>query len=116
MWIRVLRLVPCVILAAACLAQEPPQARLAECRKQIDAVDAAIVKLLNERAALVERVGSIKAEAGLPVSAPGREQQVVERAAESGKAGPLPPQVLKRIYEKIVQEMRDWEATQVRAK
>jgi len=115
MWNRVVCAVAAfLLLSATGRAQESAPARLAECRTRIDAVDATIVKLLNERAALVERVGAIKAEAGLPVAAPAREQQVLQRAVEIGKAGPLPPQVLKRIYEKILQEMRDWEASQVR--
>ena len=103
----------CLPPAAPVCAQEPPQQRLAECRQQIDSVDSQIVKLLNQRAALVQQVGRIKSEANLPVAAPSRERQVLDRAVQLGQGGPLPPEVLRRIYQKIVQEMRDWEAQSV---
>ena len=99
-----------LVLAAGLASAQSVDERLAEQRRQIDAVDQQIVELLNRRASIVHRVGEIKKEAGLPVSAPGRERQVLDRAAENGKAGPLPPAVLRRIYETILLEMRTWEA------
>ena len=84
--------------------------RLAAYRKEIDGVDQQIAALLNERAATVQRIGNLKKEAGLPIAAPAREQQVIARVVEAGKSGPLPPATLKRIYEAILLEMRKWEA------
>jgi chorismate mutase len=85
------------------------QERLAECRRQIDALDQRIVELLQQRARVVEEVGSIKREAHLPVAVPGREEQVVEKVQELAKGGPLPPEAVGRIYQKLVEEMRNWE-------
>jgi chorismate mutase / prephenate dehydratase len=93
------------------VAQSPVEAKLAEYRTQIDGIDRQMVELLNKRAAIVERVGSIKKQANLPVALPAREKQVLEHVAEAGKNGPLPPETSRRIYETILQEMRTWEAT-----
>jgi len=109
------RLLNTALLISVCIgaavAQTAVQARLEEYRAQIDGVDRQIVELLNKRAAIVQRIGSVKKEAGLAVAAPAREQQVLDRVAEAGKTGPLPPATVRRIYEAILREMRTWEAT-----
>jgi chorismate mutase len=86
------------------------QEQLAAYRQQIDSLDQRIVELFQQRARLVEEVGNIKREAHLPVTVPSREQQVVERAQEPAKGGPLPAEAVGRIYQKLVEEMRNWEA------
>jgi chorismate mutase len=84
-------------------------AQLAKCRAQIDEADEQIVQWLNRRAAVVVEVGKIKQRAKLPVTAPARERQVFARIAEKGKAGPLSPEALQRIYTTIIQEMKGLE-------
>lgn len=84
--------------------------RLAACRQQIDTLDKRIVELIQERARVVAQVGDIKREAHLPVTVPGREQQVIKKAHELAKGGPLPAEAVGRIYQKLIEEMRDWEA------
>ena len=84
--------------------------RLAACRQQIDTLDHRIVELIQERARVVADVGDIKREAHLPVTVPGREQQVIEKAHELAKGGPLPAEAVGRIYQKLIEEMRNWEA------
>jgi len=84
--------------------------RLGVCRQQIDSIDQRLVNLIQERARVVEEVGKIKREAHLPVTVPNREQQVIEKAQDLAKGGPLPAAAVGRIYEKIVEEMRNWEA------
>ena len=84
--------------------------RLAACRQQIDTLDQRIVELIQERARVVAQVGDIKREAHLPVTVSGREQQVIEKAQELSKGGPLPAEAVGRIYQKLIEEMRNWEA------
>jgi len=102
------------LLISVCLgpgiAQTPAPARMAEYRTEIDAVDRQIVELLNKRAAIVQRIGKVKKDAGLAVAAPDRERQVLEHVVEAGKSGPLPAATLRRIYAAILLEMRTWEA------
>jgi len=86
------------------------QEQLTAYRQQIDSLDQRIVELIQQRARAVEEVGNIKRAAHLPVTVPSREQQVIEKAQELAKGGPLPAEAVGRIFQKLVQEMRNWEA------
>jgi len=101
--------------ASSATPQTPVQARLAEYRTQIDGVDRQIVELLDKRAAIVQKIGSVKKEAGLAVAAPARELQVLDHVVRVGQTGPLPQPALRRIYEVILREMRAWETSGNRA-
>jgi chorismate mutase/prephenate dehydratase len=70
-------------------------------RKKIDAIDAKIVALINERTAQVLRIGAIKRKAGKEVYAPEREKVVYERLAALN-TGLLPEQSLRAIYREIM--------------
>jgi chorismate mutase len=104
------RLVLAVMTLLAPNAEAGTQEQLEACRQQIDSLDQRIVELVQERARVVEKVGDIKREAHLPVTVPSREQEVIAKAQELAKGGPLPAQALGRIYQKLVEEMRNWEA------
>jgi chorismate mutase len=88
----------------------PQDEALADARRRIDAVDRRLVDILNERARIVDEVSRIKKARHLPVSDPRRFQEVLNRAASYSK-GPLPPEAVKRIYERLVEVMQSWEAT-----
>ena len=87
------------------------QDRLAECRQKIDSIDQRLVDLIQERARVVQEVGPIKQEAHLPVTDTSREQKVIQKAEGLAQSGPLPPEAVGRIYQKLVEEMRNWEAS-----
>ena len=74
-------------------------------RQLIDQVDLRILDLLNERAIIVEQIGHIKQSAELPIYEPRREEQVFENVM-SHNAGPLAPDAVKRVFERIIDEMR----------
>ena len=80
-------------------------------RQHIDSIDDQIVKLLNERAQVVREVGLIKKKFQAPVSAPGREEQVVRRAAGQAQA-PLTPAAVESIFKVILREMSAMEEAQ----
>jgi chorismate mutase len=96
------------LLAANTEAGTPEQ--LAVCRQQIDSIDQRLVELIQERARVVQQVGTIKQEAHLPVTDTSREQLVIQKAEGLAKDGPLPAEAVGRIYQKLVEEMRNWEA------
>src|SRR6202048_4535247 len=104
------RLVFTVMTLFAVGANAGTQERLAAYRQQIDSLDQRIVELFQQRARVVEEVGTLKREAHLQVTAPSRELQVIEKAQELAKGGPLPAEAVGRIYQKLVEEMRNWEA------
>jgi len=78
---------------------------LEDYRKLIDAVDLRLLGLLNERTRVVEQIGRVKREAKLPIYEPKREDQVFENVM-SHNGGPLGPDAVKRIFERIIDEMR----------
>jgi len=86
------------------------QEQLANYRQQIDSIDQRIVELFQERARVVAQVGDIKREAHLPVTVPSRENEVIAKARNLAKGGPLPAEAVGRIYQKLVEEMRNWES------
>ncbi|GMV27673.1 MAG: P-protein [Phycisphaerae bacterium] len=74
---------------------------LAEVRKKIDKLDRKLVSLLNERASLVVKVGEAKRAAGLPIYAPHREAEVLDKAIRSN-TGPLPNRALEGVYRELM--------------
>ena len=78
---------------------------LAGYRKQIDVLDLQILTLLNERSKVVEEIGKIKEELGLPIYEPRREDDVFLNVLTHNQ-GPLPPEAVKRLFERIIDEMR----------
>jgi len=78
---------------------------LADCRRQIDALDLRILALLNERTKVVEEIGRIKQQLGLPIYEPKREDDVFHNVTAHNQ-GPLPPEAVRRLFERIIDEMR----------
>ena len=81
------------------------QERLAMHRAEIDRIDLELLALLNRRTAEVEQIGAIKKESDLPVYEPKREDEVF-RNVLSHNPGPLPADAVRRIFERIIDEMR----------
>ena len=79
--------------------------KLEEYRVQIDDVDRRIVALLNERTAVVENIGCVKRAAQLPIYEPQREEQVFANVTQTNR-GPLTEGAVRRIFERIIDEMR----------
>ena len=78
---------------------------LARYREQIDQIDIQLASLLNERTAIVEEIGRVKQELRMGVYEPKREEQVFANVLSHNR-GPMPPDALKRIFERIIDEMR----------
>ncbi len=74
---------------------------LAEVRQKIDGLDRKLVQLLNERASLVVKVGEAKRLAGLPIYAPHREAEVLDKALKLSE-GPLPARALEGVYRELM--------------
>ena len=79
--------------------------KLEDCRVRIDALDLELLELLNQRTRIVEEIGRIKQELSLPIYEPRREDDVY-RNVVAHNDGPLSEDALKRIFERIIDEMR----------
>lgn len=78
---------------------------IADWRKEIDELDRRLVELLNQRAQAAHEIGKLKRGAGMPIYEPEREQAVFANARKANH-GPLPDRDLMRIYERIMDIMR----------
>jgi chorismate mutase-like protein len=86
------------------MAPDPMEA-LARCRERIDELDRRLVDLLNARTAIAGEIGAIKQKAQMPVYEPKREEQVFANVTSHNR-GPLTAEGVKRIFERIIDEMR----------
>jgi len=77
-------------------------------RRKIDDIDRRLVELLCQRAQAVHEIGRLKSATGMPVYEPDREKKVFENA-RGANVGPLSDRDLLRIYERVVDVMRQSE-------
>lgn len=80
-------------------------ADLAEARKSIDNLDAALVHLLAERFKITRRVGLLKATQGLPPADPKREEQQIQRLRRLAMESDLDPEFAEKFLQFIVTEV-----------
>jgi chorismate mutase/prephenate dehydratase len=78
-----------------------PDKQLDAFRAEIDALDSQIVKLLNQRATLVQQIGRRKATVGLPTYKPDREREVLNRVRQANQ-GPLAERTVIAIYRELM--------------
>jgi len=88
------------------MTKEEARQRLTEYRVFIDELDRRIVALLNERTRVVEDIGRVKRDAEMPVYEPEREQRVFDNVRSVSNDDPLAQQAVRRIFERIIEEMR----------
>ncbi|MBL0160130.1 MAG: chorismate mutase [Bryobacterales bacterium] len=87
------------------MTNEEAQLALDELRAAIDAVDIRILALFNERAGVVSGIGDIKKQMTMPIYEPKREEEVF-RNVISNNHGPLSEGAVRRLFERIIDEMR----------
>ena len=74
-------------------------------RRQIDALDTDLLRLLNQRAVFACEIASIKVASGLPAFDGTREKQVLAHVLEKNN-GPLDQQGIVAIFHSIIRETR----------
>jgi chorismate mutase len=78
---------------------------LSDVRKEIDAIDDAILDLLGRRFAVVEKVGALKqAQAATSPLRPAREAQVLQRLTQRARAAGLDPAIAGCLWPVIFAE------------
>lgn len=84
------------------------EARIRELRSRVDEVDRELIRILNERARIVQEIMTIKAETGKPIFDPKREEEILRRVVEENE-GPIYDSSLREIFELILHRIRDLE-------
>jgi chorismate mutase/prephenate dehydratase len=79
--------------------------KLSELRARIDAIDAQLVALLNERARCVQQIAQLKRRSRKPFFTPEREQSIYRRLHKLNR-GPLSPSQLRAIFREIISVAR----------
>ena len=74
-------------------------------RTEIDEIDRELLRLLNRRARLAMKVGTLKRAAGLPYCDPERERVVLGRLQQAN-TGPLDQRAISKLFRRIIGESR----------
>lgn len=77
--------------------------RIDDWRRKIDAIDTALLHLLNLRTELAIEVGKLKGDEGIALRVPAREREILSRMAGLNP-GPLDKQAIEKIYQVILDE------------
>jgi chorismate mutase-like protein len=78
-------------------------------RTEIDEIDRELLRLLNRRARLAMKVGTLKQNAGLPCCDTERERDVLTRLQQAN-GGPLDSRAIGKLFRRIIRESRTLEA------
>lgn len=82
---------------------------LQDLRRQIDDIDTQILKLLSERARVVQEVGHGKTRTATQFFSPERERQIFERLRKEN-TGPLSHDAVRAVYREIISASRALES------
>jgi chorismate mutase len=85
---------------------------IADWRRKIDDLDRRLVELLNERARAAQEIGKLKRNTNLPIYEPDREKIIFENVRKAN-VGPLPDSGLHKVYERIIDVMRNIQKVQI---
>jgi chorismate mutase len=88
---------------------------IADWRRRIDDLDRKLVELLSERARAAVEIGRLKRNTSMPIYEPDRERKVFENV-QAANPGPLPGRDLVRIYERIMDVMRNIQKEEIAPK
>lgn len=73
-------------------------------RKNIDALDDAIVDLISKRLALMPAIGKFKKSNDIPFYQPEREEEILRKIVNKVDKKLVNPEHIKNIYKKIMEE------------
>ena len=87
------------------ISEREARAELARLRGSIDNMDSALIHLLAERFKITQRVGELKARAGLPAADHEREARQVARLRALAVDAELDPELAEKFLTFIVREV-----------
>ncbi|MFO0727860.1 MAG: chorismate mutase [Myxococcota bacterium] len=85
----------------------PGEEDLQTLRREVDALDRALVGLLADRRAAVTRIAVLKRGLGMPGRDPVRERAILEGMMEAGADRGVPRALVARVLEAVLEDSRD---------
>lgn len=82
-----------------------PAEMLADLRRSIDNIDAALIHMLAERFRCTQAVGRLKARHGMPPADPVRETRQVARLRELARDAKLDPDFAEKFLAFVIREV-----------
>jgi len=79
---------------------------LEEQRERIDELDAKLLKLLNERAQCVIKIGAIKQKEKTEVLVPQREIELLNRLISMNQ-GPMTKEMVEKLFQGIIDTLKE---------
>ncbi len=79
-------------------------ATMADLRAEIDRIDAALVKLLSERAGYIDRASELKPDLGLPARIDERVEEVLAKVRTRAASEGLDPGLVDALWRRLI----DW--------
>ncbi len=79
--------------------------KLANFRRSIDNIDAALIHMLAERFRITQAVGEFKAQNELPPADPSREQTQIQRLRTLAEAADLDPEFSEKFIRFVIDEV-----------
>jgi len=76
------------------------ESELSRLRERLDAINHALLNLLNERARLVQQVREVKVRHGVEMYSPGRESEMIEDLVAANQ-GPFPEETIRTLFREI---------------
>ena len=90
------------------------KSELYQLRRQVDDINARLLTLLNERAAVTEQIGHVKSRMGLPFYDPEREAEMLQ-ALEQANRGPFSNETISHLFKQIFSATLAMEESEARA-
>ena len=81
---------------------------LEKLRERIDELDAKLLKLLNERAKCVIKIGLIKQKEKTEVLVPKRETELLDRLISMNQ-GPMTKKMVQKIFQEIIDTLKEFQ-------
>ncbi|MBC7138381.1 MAG: chorismate mutase [Defluviimonas sp.] len=81
----------------------PQIATMAELRLEIDRLDAALVDLLAERTAMIDRAIELKPGEGLPARIESRVEDVLAKVRARAEAAGAPPELVEVLWREMME-------------
>ena len=96
--------------------QERRELEIGRLRDVIDEIDGDLVDKIAQRMELSEEIAKIKAEHGLPIYVPWREQEILDKRREWGLGHGLSQEFIRDLFELIMSESKRRQRELIKAK